>query len=573
MPKTLKDFFTSASLARATADSAAGNGNQVSTLNIIQFVRKHGFQGVIEFIYPPEMQTKISDLFALPPSIPSNYFEPSLNISFIQYPKYVDALLAGTVQPAAFAFSGASCSSSPIYNYAVATAIQSAQYNLVNMARFTNADFFLCYSPFLAIESRNMAGYMEGLDNKIVLTNPDETVIQQGTGKKFIRAAYPSLDEVRGYLEQSARGQRTLVRNPALPMFMDYMEKKKVNVMNLYGYTIAFQHDHNPSNIFQILLGARQAQLSNVATFQKPLVLAVYYNYTHEINYLHDAIFRNHWAKSSSQIDNPWSFDSTNHDEAGLKKLQQLIHDMGLRDNFFTGHLYEHDVMQRISALQERQIFVLSMGSLPHPVMNGLFPYPTDFPPVREGANSLNLLAQTGLAHVRCMNSWEVGYELAEPELKTWLSSFYNKFCSSGNRHYKEWPEDYNVVSMLSTLIINAKNATSAVAKYFKRIQAEAVQPKDRIYIGFERGVELSQQRKQAPTFFAPPESHRIDGRHPEPIASNNINSDLNNFSTDLGAGSFVFVGLLALGLFKNCRRRKHKPAECNQRSHSSNKV
>jgi hypothetical protein len=91
-------------------------------------------------------------------------------------------------------------------------------------------------------------------------------------------------------------GQRTLTKNPDLPVFIDHMENETFNVMNWYGYPLAFENHYSPSNIFQALLGARHAQLSNQTLFQKPLVLAVYYNYTREINYLNNAILRNEWG-------------------------------------------------------------------------------------------------------------------------------------------------------------------------------------------------------------------------------------------------------------------------------------
>lgn len=556
MPSNLQSLLLSSQTFRAFSGNSRGSGDQAATMNIMDFLREEQFQGTIEFIYSNEIKKRICFLFNLPENIPSRYFDPAQKIVFIEMNNYYQLLLADKVSNITLAFSGSSCTGP---SWLAVDASGLPQEDQVNMASFARAEVFLCFSPYIG----------NGYDTRLSFRNPPEMLEQLHSGKKFLHAPFVNITMTKKYLQEDLSGQMFLKKNPALLDFISGMEKNFFNVMNWYGYTLNFEFEYtnNPSNIFQLLLGARYAQLSNIPVLQKRLVIAVYYNYTQAINFLNNALFHDQWNHRLEKLNYADLRNETlqsNLIHLGLNKLKQLIRELDLANNFFTGHLSDPDIMQKIYALKEGQIMVLSMGGdFPQKVMHGMYTYPTEFPPVREGAASLTVLAKTGRPHLRCETNWELGTDNMEPELLTWFSKLYDKICSYDYSNNGQWSPDYDAVPLIGKFIIDSQNKTSPLVKYFLRVKEEAENPNNRNYYGFKRSEELLNQRQYTPRFFSSIPNHEVDVHHPYSVSPNAITNDLSVVVSIATMGTFLCTGLLALKFINNFfGRRKKIPAQ-----------
>ena len=334
---------------------------------------------------------------------------------------------------------------------------------------------------FLDIQADSYVTPFYNESNGIALRNdPDPKQpyeIPHTNNKFFVMPAVADLKQVHDYLENDPRGQSLLKQKPALATFLDGMENQTFNVLSVYGYKVQEGEIHEadcfPSNILQIITAARYAQLN--ASFQKrALIIPVFYDYQKESDLLMNTIIPgDNWGK---------------YEKPGVENAREVLRKLGLRSPqvFSIANISDPSTIQRIQKLQPGQILLLSLGSLPKVVFDGLYTHTgiNIWPQIREGAGSFNSLVLTGRPHVRCGNSWDIGYDqMKDSVLKKQFENFYEMSCKGP----KAWQDRSSIYKELGQFFIDANDPNSSLSNYFKFLKEEALQlQNDRVYLAVD---------------------------------------------------------------------------------------
>lgn len=483
---SIKDFIQDQKMIRVITDGADGFGNQTASYNLIIRLRQMGYEGEFEFIYPQIARNKIFTLFDLPPTADKNYYDATAKIRFIQLGAYATDLTQHRVTPITLSLSGVHegnvCESAQ-QEGADVSGLNSL--TCQNFANFMQSQYFIMFSPFILPKEANPEA--SKFDNKIYQQNQSEPDYQVGSDSKFIVMPVAQLTDTKKYLKQDARGQRLAEEKPALMRFIEGMENHTFNVLPVYGYPIknlqrCDESDANClfdglSNILQIIVSARHAQVNGPAAFKRPLIIPVFYDYAKEIKGLLPLIQNKLW----SAITYP-----------DTAKAQQWIQQLHLSTHFSATTLDAPDAQQRIQQLQPGDILLLSMGPLPKVVFDGLYTHTDEniWPQIREGANSFNSLILTGKPHIRCGmagDGWELGMnEIKNETFKNWFSHFYNNPYALCGYLHNSWHDETTTIQ-ISDYFTTAHDAGSALSTYFSELKIAALQPEnDRIVMGLE---------------------------------------------------------------------------------------
>jgi hypothetical protein len=283
---------------------------------------------------------------------------------------------------------------------------------------------------------------------------------------------------------------------PALKTFIEGIDTKQFNILPVYGYP--FQEKFNrpeddehvfPQNILQVITAARYAQLNGNSELQKPLIIAVFYDYTEEATRLLQLVQQDQWGEYDLM--------------KGATHAKNAIKTLGLRGSnvFSIVSLSDPEASKKIQALLPGQILLISMGPLPKIVFDGIYTHTATnvLPQMREGESSLSALLQTGMPHFRCISyyndeyndsAWELGFELVHDDaMKNRLISFYGKngFCAKNG-----WESDPLIYKKVGDLMIEAKNPSSSFSQYFADLKSDTMKPQnDRIYRGLEEALKV----------------------------------------------------------------------------------
>lgn len=489
---SVEEMLAKQKTIRILIDNAPGYGNQSASLNLMSRLRQMNFQGTFEVIYPDtddgfnsdmNIRIKMINLFNLPNDLPSVYtIEDSQHrkITFIADSEYIKQFNDHQIKPLPLALTGAHDSTNDNQCMLDNTCRQHGE----GLADFMNTDVFLDLQPWFETPDFDTY-YVRGSIN-------EHTVDPYG---KFLVFPVATFADAKEYLQIDVNGQALLAQKPALKTLMARMENKTVNVFPIYGYTFrkAYNNENEeyselvyPQNILEVIAAARYVQLNGPSNLRRPLIIAVFYNYREEIDEISHLLTQSDWKTYEKQ---------------GGKEIRAAIAALGLaRPNILqTADVSDTDASTKIENLQPGQILLLSVGSLPKLVFDGLYAH-TDtniWPQIREGQSSLNVLALTGKPHFRCIafkrddaSRWEFGFDyINDPVLKSQLTEFYGDkagFCQT--YIWKKNPLHYQ---SLARLIIDANDPSSSFSRSFVDLRAEALKPEnDRIYRGLQAALK-----------------------------------------------------------------------------------
>jgi hypothetical protein len=501
---SVENMVSEQRVIRVLLDEAPGFGNQAATINLMNRVWQMGFHGIYEFIYPNESDEdvqKVISLFNLPIKDPKNLpavfsYEDKQHhkITFMSARAYINQLINHKIYPVALGMSGAHDLSLNEDCYYIPACKEIAK----NNADFTNTSIFVELQPWI------LAPQMDTIYLRHV--EAGESVTPPG---KYLVYPVANFQDAKNYIADDADGKIFANNHPGLKPLIEGIESRNFNFLPVYGFTFQEKYsrpyddgssEENLSdvnmfihNITQVLTGARYAQLHGSSEFKKPLIIAVFYDYTEEIKQLNTFIQTNQLKYE---------------DKLNAEIMSNTLLTLGFKtpNIFLTASLTDTDVSRKIQSLQPGQILLLSMGALPKNVFDGIYSHvaPNVWPQIREGEGSLSMLLLKGKPHFRCRTDyyyeddenngrWEPGFDLiADVSFKNQMKNFYGKngFCAENN-----WSVNPNLYKILGELIIASKSSNSLFAQYFSALQEDASKPEyDRIHRAFEEALKVANQ-------------------------------------------------------------------------------
>ncbi|MEO8402101.1 MAG: hypothetical protein ABI597_09965 [Gammaproteobacteria bacterium] len=472
---SIEDFVSDQKTIRIFGVAVGNFGHLAATANVMTHVRQLGFKGTFEIIYPDMDLQSVTTLFNLPPQVPDIYEDETNKIRFIKLGEYIKRLKDNAVEPVTLGMSGAADDDDSACAWAGNTPLNNTDTLMCrNVAKLLNVKIYASVThtndhPFVP-------PMFQEFGDEFFLWDNNEKRYAVDEGNLYFTAPVSSLDDAKNYLQQNGD---LLTKKPALNTFIDGMEKQRFDVMPVYGRTIHDSElDERIANMLQIITGARYAEVHNPS--HAPLVIAVYYDYEEDAELLSQIIHSNNWT----QLEGSW-----------IDAAKNAIQTVGLNQPgvFSVASISDAKTINTLNTLQPNQILLLTLGSFPKTVFDGLYTHTGEniWPQIREGYSSLSSLMLTGKPHFRCPtrgvgslleSNWELGFDLVkDTDLKTKLINFYlpnNGFCQGAG----SWDKNSDIYKTFGELILQARSADSSFSEYFQVVKENASDPKkDRI--------------------------------------------------------------------------------------------
>jgi hypothetical protein len=479
-----EDFVVKQNIIRACIGNGPNFGDQAATMNVMNRLRQLGFQGTYEVIYDVNSVAKVITLFGLPANLPSVYEDKEKKIKFFELKAHRARLEKELVD---FVDLGVS--------------VGKADRICETDNAYTKT--FVQFSPYFDIRG----SWHDQTSIEIWGQGPDHSLNQIDSGKKYFIFPTTSYSDAKYFLATDPIGKEVLDKKPALSTFLEGMEKLKFNILPVYGRTLRFVSNGNnlvgspsPSNMLQTIAGARYAQLMGPTELHKPLIIAFFDNYENYASELLAIIKTGNWG----------AFE---HPES--EKAKKIIRELGLADAISIASMNDPETIQKINALQPNQILLLSIGSLPKIVFDGLYTHHQSniWPAVYEGAGSFSMLSLLPIARFECADTsihfgkdlpestWTAGFDLIKnPTLKEEMTNFYHSHDGYCGSTYTGYPAPVNFMRAWETLmyqklgqfIIAANDPQSAFSQYFLELHAAALNPaNDRVRYALEDVVKI----------------------------------------------------------------------------------
>lgn len=474
---SVKEFLSAQAVIRVEGDNGEGFGNLSTTIRAMERLRERGFQGEYEFIYPARYAQDVMTLFGL--SKEELEKGEKNNIHFIKLKNYLEAFKKGEVKKIPLAITGPKGESLCDFSEYTDDVDRESLF-CSSQANSFNVDVFI------SVTNDQNAGYPPA---SYFYLNQVKNAYYSNEGKTVILSHLTTLDDVSHYLVTDPNGIDLSLRKPAIKTFIDGVRNKAFYVMPVYGSTLHIYWDHTQSyylrNILQVIMGARYAQLYGPPQLRsKGLVIPVFYNYEAESKKITELLHNDNWG----DVDFP-------HSDMAKYGIKQL----GLADVFSTAALSDPGLDQVLLKLQPGHILLLSMGSLPKLVFDGLYTEvgQDHWPQVREGLDTLNQLMLTGMPHFHCMDYRagtfdEMPFSNHYPNLKQELKYLNDNFCTYFGPETMSVPDLAFV--MLGNLIIDSQNPVSEFSKYFQEVKMDALKPEnDRVNHEIEIAMKILQ--------------------------------------------------------------------------------
>lgn len=471
---SVDDLLAKQKTIRVCMSTGPNFGDQANALNIINHLRDMGFKGTFEIIYDKEVMKTITTLFGLPETIPAIYSEANKHYIFMELNDYKARAL--TQAPPLIDFS-----------FTVGKAEIPCEFDDMFAQTFVNFSSYFDST---------------GKTKQTIITTKQHPngIFQPNSGNKYLVFPETTYAQAKNFLYTDPIGKKILAEKVALPAFLTGMENKSFNILPVYGRTLKYEIKGNlsiftsPSNMLQTIAGARYAQLMGPRSLQKPLIIAIYYDYQSMADRLLNLITKDHFG------------DDEERDSAYIRLAVQQLN---LVQALSSGDIRDSATIDKINHLQPGQILLLSMGNFPKNVFDGIYTHTAAniWPQVREGAGSFSSLAVTGKPSLECAitlyqsdeepasYSWTAGFDLiTDPNLRNTLQRFYHSregYC--GSSYYRDQNEPYEtnhytlpwklkIYALLGELIIMAHDPHSSLNHYFQALKRDAQNPKhDRV--------------------------------------------------------------------------------------------
>ena len=481
--ESVEQFLTKESYIRVNMSGGVNYGDQSNTANVMNHLRELGFTGTFEIVYADEIKAKLIALFGLPDNLPAIYKDDKHQYTFIEENVYFNRLAENLEPQANIAFS-----------------VGKGPYPLED-TKAANAKALINFSSYF-----NARGGNDGKTNIELMNDKYYQDAQYDSGKKFFIFPVATYTDARNYILNDPIGQSIVLGKPGLMPFLKGMDDKKFNVMFVYGRTLRFTDaddrlsaSPSPSNILQVIAGARYAQLHGDKSFNKPLVIAIFDNYQVMSKQLLDLLKQDTWG---------------NYEQPGAEKARQVLRELNVASALSSADLNDPASVNQINQLQDGNILLLSVGPLPKPLFDGLYNHidTNIWPQVYEGAGTFSALNFTGRPRFECADtsvlqepneegvSWTLGFnQIQNMPLKQRMQSFYslsNGFCgsletsSNGRKFNFLSPWRYKIHETLGQFIIEAMDERSDFSAYFHDVKGFVFRPEqDRVLYALEEVI------------------------------------------------------------------------------------
>jgi hypothetical protein len=514
----LTEFLRSQDRIRVLIDDSGNFGNQAANYNLIRRICQMGFQGIFEVIYFADAKDKLQQLFNLAPNAESHFYSDEHAVEFMTVNEFTKRSQDGIIDRSALGVTGA-MDRTPS-NWAEHKSNK-------DFADFLNVDIFVRFSPYYNIDNE--------CNTEIYQRNKSKVIVKKSSCSQMLITPIATLLEAKEYLQKNTV-ESPSIRNAALLQLISHIEDHSINFQPIYGWTLR----ESPSNLLNIILGARHAQLTSKNGLHKPLVIGAFFDldrpniYQEMVNHvkisnldiLYLLIFFDDWGKYNNYV--------------GAEYLKATIKKLTLVESLRIGYIDSTFTEDQLASLESYQILLLSIPNLPKVVFDGLFTHHAKniFPPVREGASTLtSLLSVTGRPHMHCRSEmdWEINFNHATPELQYTLKVFNQLLCSAKfpfELDFRLWEQKY-FNNPISTFILAANDPMTELSQFFSRLKQDALLPSnDRIAIDLADAVTLVKPRNETATDECPEAKSE-----PTSILSRTYNTISNVYS-----GFFSFI-------------------------------
>lgn len=464
----LTQLITSQSQIRIVIDDAGNFGNQAASYNLILRIRELGFTGSFEVIYFKDAKEKIFKLFSLPEVKEKTFHSSEYDINFVELSEFLNQCREENTHRIALGLTGA-VDKDPIE--------WKENISNNNFAEVLNVDLFLRFSPYY---------YSEGdvCDTKIYLQNIENPVTRNDSCEQLLISPVATLENAKHYLHHTQEGKTLIDSLPALNTLVSLIDNQSINFQPAYGWTLR----ESPSNLLNMILGARYAQLNGGNDLKKPLIIGGFFDMDDNNIFLEEngSKISNHNLLNYLIFQDNWS----DYDKfIGADKVKNSIQSLSLRKSFKMIKLSDANAADIINTLQAEEILLVLLPSLPKNVFDGLFTHHNKniLPPVREGASSLaSLLSTTGRPHIHCRSSlnWEIDMKSADEILQSRLTDFNDLICKEffgRSLDFTAWKNN-SPDEMIGNFIIESFDPNSALSTLFLDLKTDALKPEnDRI--------------------------------------------------------------------------------------------
>lgn len=501
----MNEHIASLPLIRVLLDKAFNSGNQAASVNLMKELRKQGFKGVFQLVYPASVKNTVNRVFSLHLPEQDSYFHSPSNTEFTTVNEFARRRTQGLIEPCKLGITGA-LDSLDIEGLSLATRLDLYELKgapLNSHAVFLNTEVFVWFSPYY----RDAAA-----DTRLELLEHCTLIKLSLTNNQALITPVTNLMETELFLKNDKAGHELLTQKPALLHFIKELKRGKKNILPIYGWTT---RDY-PQNLFNIISGARYAQQHGKKTLlNRPLIIVCYYDI---------AIEKKHSLEN--YLNGQFDFLLNQFNQAELSDVQHTIalirahiNQLNLPNTVQIASLSDPHVIKSMDQLKPGQILLLSTGLLPKNVFDGLYTYHAShiLAPVREGASTLSsLLPTTGKAHIYCagQRTWEMDFSLANPVLKERLEKMGRHTCSMDTKKWLASWGQINLPEMIGWYLIDAADQDSELAQVFIKQRVLALKPENnRIQVSLLVAEYLTRLSYQARLNFLIPYSYNITNK------------------------------------------------------------
>ncbi len=472
----LISFLQSQKTIRVIIDDAGNFGNQAASYNLIARIKQLGFNGKFEVVYFDDAKEKIIKLFCLTNTGDDRSFlSETHNIHFIGLSDFILKSIRNEIEPIEIGISGAIDESPDEWgdNFAKDK----------NFATLLNVDCFVRFSPH----------YNNGMcDTEIYLRNNSSPIIQHTCNKTLI-TPIPTLLDVKNFLAENPIGKSLSEEQPALKTLIEKIENKTINFQPIYGWTLR----ESPSNLLNIILGARYAQLHGGEEFKKPLVIGAFFDFDRENKFI-----KFNYDRDIKNIDIFCSFFNPNLETIfkhypGGEKAKAAIKKLKLKNALHISEIRNKNTKTLLDQINEKNILLVSFPSLPKIVFDALYSNHHNLPAVREGASSFTTLITNSNPHLHCRSDmpWEIlnkknNKDLLYKKLKK-INQLICKENYGMDLNFSSW-EKYPIDEIIGKFIISARQKNSILSKFFHDFQKNVTDPSnDRILLDLSEAANM----------------------------------------------------------------------------------
>jgi len=489
-------FIAAQTVIRTYEDMTPNFGNLATTHSMMARTREMGFKGTFEFIYndrctkgTDDACRKVPIMFDLPKNIPIDYLDKETNIRFITFTEYGNQLNSNSVSSVEVSMvtGGWSIADtlSKIYKD------NKWNFNISNNdANMLNSKASLTLTPWMEKGCSNPNDKNDmGESSEIYFKHQENPIKLCHSPEQFLVAPFANYKQAKSYLHNTTNGQRILKEKPALNSLLEIIENQSANMLFAYGNGIPNVNCYNKDiptqncesredlqSMLGIISGVRHAQTQTQENLNKPVIIVVFKNY-------------NETAKDLTNIIKNDAWD--NYNFKGKENAEKMIKNQQLHTVFESVNIADIDAKKKLSNLRSGSVLLLTLGSLPKTVFDGLYTHTGShiWPAIREGENAKNSLILNGKPHFLITDdetTWEpssVGFGPDNFDKNNLLNKKYNNmvFVTS-----KFWTE-LQPTELISEYVTEAQTPASSLSKYFAWLKEQAVKPEnDRILSAFE---------------------------------------------------------------------------------------